>query len=319
MSAAVNESAASVRPTFEAPAGSLLTYLRLLRLPNVFTAVADVMLGFIFTHGAGEPALWLGLLVAASCCIYLAGMVLNDLFDRDIDAVERPGRPIPSGRVPLRIASMLGFGLLGLGVAMTGAVTALTDELRPAVVGIALAGAVLLYDRWLKRTPLGPLGMGACRFLNVLLGMSTFAEPWQPVHWWIAGSVGVYIVGVTWFARTEASASSRVQLSLATLVMLGGVAALARYPYLVDDLLLGLPDRWILFWGVLAALVGWRCIRAIADPESANVQAAVKNSILSLIVLDAAAAVPVGGLYWSIAILALIVPATLLGYWVYST
>jgi 4-hydroxybenzoate polyprenyltransferase len=319
MSAAANESTASARPTFEAPPGSLLTYLRLLRLPNVFTAIADVMLGFIFTHGGGEPELWFGLLIGASCCIYLAGMVLNDLFDRDIDAVERPGRPIPSGRVPLRIASMLGFGLLGLGVTLTGAVTALTDELRPALVGIALATAVLLYDRWLKRTPLGPLGMGACRLLNVLLGMSAMAAPWQAVHWWIAGSVGLYIVGVTWFARTEASSSSRVQLSLATLVMLAGVAALARYPYLVDDLLIGLPDRWILFWAVLAALVGWRCARAIADPQPDNVQAAVKNSILSLIVLDAAAAVPAGGNYWSLAILALIVPATILGYWVYST
>jgi len=313
------ESTSAVRPTFEPGRGSPIAYLQLLRLPNVFTALADVMLGFVFTHGGGEPAVPFALLLAASSCIYLAGMVLNDLFDRDIDAVERPGRPIPSGRVPLRVASILGFGLLGLGVVLAGAVTGLTSELRPALVGMALAVAVLLYDRWLKRMPFGPFGMGACRMLNVLLGMSATSESWQPVHWWIAGSVGLYIVGVTWFARTEASASSRVQLSLATLVMLAGVVALARYPYLIDDLLVELPDRWILFWTVLAGLVGWRCVRAIADPRPANVQAAVKNSILSLIVLDAAAAVPAGGIYWALVILALIVPATILGYWVYST
>ena len=38
-------------------------------------------------------------LAAASSCLYLAGMALNDYADRDVDAVERPGRPIPSGRV----------------------------------------------------------------------------------------------------------------------------------------------------------------------------------------------------------------------------
>ena len=61
-----------------------------------------------------------------------------------------------------------------------------------------------LYDRRLKGTLIAPLGMGACRFLNVLLGMSAAAEPWYEVHWLIAAAVGIYIAGVTWFARTEA-------------------------------------------------------------------------------------------------------------------
>jgi 4-hydroxybenzoate polyprenyltransferase len=155
--------------------------------------------------------------------------------------------------------------------------------------------------------------------LNVLLGMSAMLEPWQPVHWWIAGSIGVYIVGVTWFARTEARESNRFQLAFATIVMLAGIGLLARYPYQSETLFLVLPDRWVLAWCILAALVGWRCVRAIADPQPGNVQAAVKNSIMSLIVLDAAAVLPVGETYWGLAIFALLVPSMILGYWVYST
>ena len=45
-----------LRPSFELGRGSLVAYLQLLRLPNVFTAIANIMLGYVFTHGGGEPA-----------------------------------------------------------------------------------------------------------------------------------------------------------------------------------------------------------------------------------------------------------------------
>ncbi len=89
-------------PSTLAPAlaeSRLRAYVELLRLPAVFTAMADVALGFLFTHPTLEPwrifvALWL-----ASSSLYLAGMVLNDVFDAQLDARERPERPIPSGRI----------------------------------------------------------------------------------------------------------------------------------------------------------------------------------------------------------------------------
>ncbi len=45
----------------------------------------------------------------------------------------------------------------------------------PTVLALLLTAAIFLYDGWLKRTLVGPVGMGACRFLNVLLGMSPAA------------------------------------------------------------------------------------------------------------------------------------------------
>ena len=83
------------------PGSTLLGYLQLLRLPNVFTAIADVLMGFLVTHAVIQPGEgWiLALLATTSVLLYMAGMVLNDVFDADVDARERPWRPIPSGRV----------------------------------------------------------------------------------------------------------------------------------------------------------------------------------------------------------------------------
>ena len=96
----------------------LFPWLQLLRLPNVFTAVADVTMGYIVTQRDLEPYLQFGLLVAASCSLYLSGMVLNDVFDAEVDAREQPHRPIPSGRVSLFHAQRLGWGLWLIGIAL---------------------------------------------------------------------------------------------------------------------------------------------------------------------------------------------------------
>ena len=85
---------------------------RLCRIPNVFTAFANVVAGVLLAR-RGRFQRGDLLLVAASGCLYLAGMVLNDFFDRRIDAVERPTRPIPAGEVPAAAAALLGFALLG--------------------------------------------------------------------------------------------------------------------------------------------------------------------------------------------------------------
>ena len=89
-------------------------YLELLRPANVVTAVADVLAGYAVAGRANSRALpWL---LTATVCLYAGGVVLNDFFDRELDAVERPERPIPSGRVPARHAAALGTALLAGGV-----------------------------------------------------------------------------------------------------------------------------------------------------------------------------------------------------------
>jgi 4-hydroxybenzoate polyprenyltransferase len=121
---------------------NVLGVLRLIRPPNVFTAFSDAAAGLLVLRGLGIalPAHALAI-IAASGCLYLAGIVLNDVLDRDIDARERPRRPIPSGQVDLGFAAVLGVGLLVVGV-----VIAWWIGRSAGLVALALAGSIVAYD-----------------------------------------------------------------------------------------------------------------------------------------------------------------------------
>ncbi len=274
----------------------MLAYLQLVRLPTVFTAMADIILGYVLTHrfilgpdGFDNPQKFFGLL-ASSCCLYMAGMVFNDVFDRKQDATERPGRPIPSGRVPLRNAVILGAVLMSAGVAAASLVTNVSLQ----VAGL-LVVAILAYDSVLKRTPLGPVAMGSCRFLNVLLGASdqtTWVPPGLLVRpqLWVAAALGLYIVGVTVFARTEAKTSSRWQLGLAQVLYNAGIAILAVL--IVSWPVWSWPPRHngpvaLAMLGVVAFTLNRRTVTALMSPSPANVQVTVKLLLLSYVMLDA--------------------------------
>ena len=309
-------------PASGAPQSKLRAYLQLFRLPNVFTAAADVMMGFLVTHDAGlVPVGIFVLLLVASCLIYTAGMVLNDVFDAEIDARERPERPIPSDRIALQTARRVGFGLLTVGTGAGTLAGLLLADYRAVVVAWLLALCVVLYNGLLKRTPIAPLLMGGCRALNVLLGMSAAGAAWESWNWLVAAGIGTYIVGVTWFARSEARESPRWRLFLSTVVLLGGMGLLAWLPAWLPEgrLVLRSMADWRFFWVILVLLIGWRCVRAVARPEPPLVQAAVKNCIHSLIVLDAAVCLAIQGQFWAIVVLALLPPTMFLGRWIYST
>jgi len=274
-------------------------------------------MGFLFVHGV-KPDPSFVVLVGASCLLYTAGMVLNDVFDYDVDLAERPERPLPSGRVDRRWAKQLGFGML-----IVGAGIAWIVGLRSGSIASLLAIAVLLYDGGAKKTIAGPVVMGSCRLLNVLLGMSTglavssFAG-FAVDQWLIAVGIGVYVAGITWFARSEARTSQRGSLTFGLAVMGLGIMLLALLPWSIR---LNLTDKlvWPSLLILLMVSVVRRCVMAIAEPTPSRVQQAVKHSILTLIVLDAAVVLAV--LWWlpALAILALLVPTTVLGKWVYST
>jgi 4-hydroxybenzoate polyprenyltransferase len=323
-----DESAPIMLESDEPPTGSGRAWLELFRLPNVFTAMADVFLGYLLLHQTLEPWWTFLLLLSASCLLYTSGMVLNDVFDVAVDRQERPARPIPSGRVPLGLALRTGGVMLGCGLALGWAAGAIEGTLRSGLVATALTAAILAYDRVLKRTPLAPLVMGSCRSLNVLLGASAAAIPWTTMHIVIAVGVGLYITGVTWFARTEARDSRRWHLAAATAVMAAGLALLAWFPSWADpdvdfDLLPAYADdlgqRWYVLWLLLGLLILRRPAMAIANPSPARVQIAVKECILSLVMLDAVSCFAVRGIFWAAMILLLLIPTMTLGRWIYST
>ncbi len=305
----------------------LLAYAQLLRIPNVFTAFADIVMAGAATGAiSGNPGGFV-LVLLASGCLYLAGMVWNDIFDREEDSQARPFRPIPSGRIRVRSAGFLAVGLTAVGIALAWAASLTlptsADVPRfgrhdPLTVSVVLTLAILLYDRWLKRTPIGPIGMGACRFLNVILGISAAGFPGIPdaVAYHLAAVTGLYIIGVTWFARTEEAASNRRQLMLAAGVMLLAVGLAVAIPGHFP------PGTSPWYFSFLLVFFGFRVgvpvVRAISRPGPKHVQAAVKRSILSLVLLDAVLATAFVGLP-GLAILLLLLPAAWLGRWSYST
>lgn len=322
-----------------------LGFFRLLRIPNVFTAWSDTLMAFLVAQGAFPTApggiAALMLLLGATTGLYLGGMVLNDWFDFAEDQKARAFRPLPSGQFSLRFAATLGFGLLFFGVMFAfaaGAVWALVPAnaatfrveyaATTGLLGAAVAGAVLAYNGFLKKTPVGPLAMGLCRTLNILMATSLIAPAsdsdaglgFTQSQLAIAGGIGLYIAGVTWFARREESQSPRAGLVFGLSVMGLGILLLAIAPDfggLPTGRIVGANYRWLML--LVGGVVAIRCFRAIADPQPAKVQIAIKIAILSLIWLDAAIGLRVASFPEAACIALLLVPALIVGRAVYST
>jgi 4-hydroxybenzoate polyprenyltransferase len=305
-----------------------LAYAQLVRLPNLFTAFADILLAFAASGVMLAPSEslfdYLGpllCLLASSALLYSAGMVWNDYFDLEQDLRERPFRPIASGRIPRSAAFRLGVILIVLGVAFA----ALADLVggrswTSLTIAAWLVAAIFLYDGVVKRTWMGPYAMGACRFFNILLGLTVTGRPIPYWGYLLALAVGVYIVGVTWFARTEARLSKRNTLMTAALVMAGGLLLGLAVPALAIET--GADIVPSMLFPFLLALFGFylglRVVPAVNDPKPTLVQPAVKRSVLGLVMFDAILATSLVGVI-GLLLVALLLPARVLGKWLYST
>jgi 4-hydroxybenzoate polyprenyltransferase len=291
-------------------------YLQLMRFPALFTALADIFLGFLLTHSGLFPLSDFLPLAIGSSGLYLAGMVFNDLFDCDLDARERPGRPIPSGRISPRAAAILAGVLMIL-----GPVCAAFVSLDAVLIAIILVGLVLAYDGFLKQTPVGPVAMGGCRFLNVLLGASAAAGPtWANPQVTVALSMGVYVAGITWFARQEAQHSSRAQLAAAAATCHAGLAGLAAIVVGMQES--GALNRWVALaaLGFVAIWIDVRLLSAVREPTPQNVQSAVKRMLLAIVLLDATMVYcKTGDPILAVGVAALIIPAATLGRRIFIT
>lgn len=297
---------------------SLLAWVRLLRLPNHATAIADVLAGYLIVSQTRAidwpaPALWWAIL--ASLGFYAAGMVLNDVFDLALDREERPGRPLPSGQIGVRTAAAAGNILMAVGSVAACATAFAAQSPWPALVGALLTAAVWTYNRHAKVTSLGPAVMGSCRSLNWLLGMAAAGGPHLPHQWLLPIGMGVYVMGITVYARDEAEESRGETLAAGTIIMLVGLATAGLSPWLAARAgdagawLTGAKlSNWLVLWGMLTASVLLRAVLGIFDPTSGRVQQAVGNAIMAIITLDAVLVLATCGEPWSIVVLLLLVP-----------
>ncbi|OIB56522.1 UbiA family prenyltransferase [Natrialba sp. SSL1] len=289
---------------------TLAAVAELVRVPNLFTAPPDVLLGAALVSVAGAelslPAV--GGLAVASVLLYAAGTTLNDAFDAPIDARERPDRPIPSGHISRRGAFGFGAGLLLAAVAVAFAAAGVPG----ATVAALLAGAIVAYDGPLKDTGVGFLAMGATRGLNVVLGTTAAAagfvlSDFGPALLAVPAIVVVYIAAVTFMAARETQGQNRPAIAVAAA---GALAALPVLGWVVVSVGTGvLESALALGFAVLFCWwVGRPLWAAYADPVPEAVGPAVGACVLGLVLLDAAFAA-VAGIWWGLAVAVFLVPA----------
>ncbi|GAA5214194.1 UbiA family prenyltransferase [Corallincola platygyrae] len=176
-------------------------WLQLIRLPNGFSAISNVVAAFLIATQANGDIGQLFILVCASLCFFHGGMVLNDCFDFKEDSRERPSRPLPSGAIKQTNAWKVGFGLLVCGLGLCYLLGK-----QSFYIGLALAINIVLYDAIRHQGWLAALLMGGCRYLNWLLGLSVIEL--SPLWALLPLPLLAYIVAVTLLSQQETKASS---------------------------------------------------------------------------------------------------------------
>jgi 4-hydroxybenzoate polyprenyltransferase len=172
--------------------------LRLGRVSNLPTVWTNVLAGAVL--GGGDWQSWrLSLVLVAMSLFYIGGMYLNDYFDRCIDALDRPERPIPSGAISARAVAAIGFGLLGAGLTVTAAIG---SPLATAIAAL-LAGAIVAYDLRHKGKPLAPIVMGACRALIYAVAAAVMTGSISTLVIAAGLATAAYVAGLTSAARQE--------------------------------------------------------------------------------------------------------------------
>jgi 4-hydroxybenzoate polyprenyltransferase len=201
-------------------------------------------------------------------------MALNDYADAAVDAVERPERPVPSGRISRRSALAVAGGLTvaGLGLA------AIADRRRGLATAVPLAGLVWAYDLVLKYTPVGPAAMAGARTVDVLGGAQSIV-PALPE----ALVVGLHTYTVTALSRHEVDGAP-ASIPAATLAGSTAVGLTAA----------ALPTTGVRRLAAAAGILGYlgtyglAQVRTVRAPSARNIQGAVSAGILGLMPLQAA-------------------------------
>ena len=258
-----------------------MNFFRLMRPANIVTSVADVLAGiaisgyFLTFETDYFPVL---MLCISTIGLYGGGIVFNDVFDADLDKIERPERAIPSGAVKLNEAILLGAFLLLSGIAAAFTIAALSG-----IIAILISFSALLYNKYSKHHSfLGPLNMGLCRGLNLLLGVSIIAVSLN--EWYFLGIVPlIYIFSITMISQGEVHGLNRNKLYAGAFLYLLVIGSMLYLSFNKGQVIIALffiiPFAWMIFRPLFIA---------IKEPLGKNIGKAVKAGVISLILMDAA-------------------------------
>ena len=265
-----------------------MTLGRVSNLPTVWTNMmaAIALVGASITDSRTLPIL------AALTLFYIGGMFLNDAFDAEIDAKERPERPIPSGQVSKDTVFGWGFGLLAAGLMLLiwiGRSFPDSTGMWPAIGGLGLAATIVAYNRNHKGNPVSPVIMGLCRvFVYITTGLCFTLMLGHPM---LVGCLLIlaYMIGLTYTAKQENLGHVKnlwPLLFLGAPVIYGGV--------LVTDNLDLLP-----FWGLFTVWV-LVALFFVKRRGPGDIPRAVVSLIAGICLLDALLIASTGQLYFAV-------------------
>lgn len=267
-------------------------WMQLIRPANVLTAISDVLAGVaiacLLLQGQLPDLYTLIIISIASMCLYTGGIVFNDVFDAKLDKIERPERPIPSGRI-----SIIGAIILAVLSFAIGSVLALMVSHTCFFIALAIVGMCILYNGKAKHHfILGPITMGCCRGLNLLLGVAVLGTDWT---WsYIAIVPIVYIAAVTNISRGEVYGDNKrallVSLCLYTLVLCTLLYFMLQSQHYIA----------LIFILVFGLMIFYPLIKALKSLQPNDIRKAVKFGVLALVLMNASWAAISG--YWTMAL-----------------
>lgn len=288
----------------------LRAFLELMRPANIVTAFADILAGFAavggtiyFTDSLSVEPSGLGWLLLSTFGLYGGGVVLNDVFDAETDAKERPERAIPSGRVSKTEAAILGIILHA-----TGILTAFLVNPVAGTIAVLIMICTVIYDSKAKHSVFwGPLFMGLCRGGNLLLGCSILPLILFDV-WFLALLPIIYIASITLISRGEVAGGSKVHGNIALAMVSIVLVALLLLSLLPGfDLYHSFPFL-ILFAGMILPAF----LNAARNPEALTIRKAVKRGVIALVLLNSVIAAGFAGFLLGLIVFGLLLMSILL-------
>jgi len=301
-------------------------YITLVRLPNIFTAVSNILPGYCIIVTAisfsftNANLLYLAGLMVTSSLLYMTGIVLNDYFDIEIDKRERPTRPLPSGNVSKRKAL-----IIAISSTIAANVISLAISWMSFVFALILTAIIIAYDSRLKhKTITGPITMSLARFVNVILGASPafpmllLSRESITMLLFIATTLFIYILSISILSKKEVSGkvtrlniifSFAIVFVVITSISIAGLIGIFQTVVFVN----------LALFSAVMIITLISVLRGHASLGPVYIQNSIRNMIISIIILDSAFVSGIIGLQYGLATLLLTIPSILLARKLYTT
>ncbi|NQW26422.1 MAG: UbiA-like protein EboC [Flammeovirgaceae bacterium] len=262
----------------------MFPYLVLIRPANVITAITDIIAGsaitgFLLTIPTYDQSLSFIYLIVSTIGLYGGGIVLNDVFDQKIDSIERPERPIPSGQISIQKATMFALALFSLGI-----VFAFFAHPVSGLIAILIAISAAIYDKYSKHHAVfGPLNMGICRGLNLILGMSILVSNPSELLLLMALIPVLFVAAITLTSQGEVFGNNKSAIVLALSLDLV-IFAILLILGMNEIMSLRMSLAFIFIW---IGMNFWAKMLAISVNKPIMIKRAVKMGVISIIPLNA--------------------------------